>query len=83
MFPFDQQDIDHVAREVWLRHARLIGIALQILGLDEIPLPRGPAAKVLRVLEPAKAMAWRLLYLRAPDITLTVSPLRPSPPRCP
>lgn len=39
MFPLDLQDIDHVAREVWLLHARLIGIALHILGLDEIPLP--------------------------------------------
>jgi hypothetical protein len=72
MFPLDQQDIDHLAPEGWLRIASLVAIARHILGLDAIPLPRGLAARALLVLKPAEAMARRLLYLMAPD--LTVSP---------
>tara|TARA_R110000782_G_scaffold147010_1_gene239806 strand:- start:151 stop:807 length:657 start_codon:yes stop_codon:yes gene_type:complete len=74
MFPLDQQDIDHIAPEGWLRIASLVAIALEILGMDAIPLPRGLAAKALLVLKPAEAMARRLLYLMAPDIKLSVSP---------
>ena len=76
MFPLDQQDIDHIAPEGWLRIASLVAIALEILGLDAIPLPRGLAAKALLVLKPAEAMARRLLYLMAPDIKLSVSPAK-------
>ena len=76
MFPLDQQDIDHIAPEGWLRIASLVAIALEILGLDAIPLPRGLAAKALLVLKPAEAMARRLLYLMAPDITLSASPAK-------
>ena len=76
MFPLDQQDIDHIAPEGWLRIASLVAIALEILGLDAIPLPRGLAAKALLVLKPAEAMARRLLYLMAPDIKLSASPAK-------
>ena len=69
MFPLDQQDIDHLAPEGWLRIASLVAIALEVLGLGVIPLPRGLAAKALLVLKPAEAMARRLLYLMAPDLT--------------
>jgi hypothetical protein len=69
MFPLDQQDIDHLAPEGWLRIASLVAIARHILGLDAIPLPRGLAARALLVLKPAEAMARRLLYLMAPDLT--------------
>jgi hypothetical protein len=72
MFPLDRRDIDHLAPEGWLRIASLVAIALEILGLGVIALPRGLAARALLVLKPAEAMARRLLYLMAPD--LTVSP---------
>ncbi len=70
MFPLDQQDIDHLAPEGWLRIASLVAMARHILGLDAIPLPRGLAARALLVLKPAEAMARRLLYLMAPDVTV-------------
>ena len=70
MFPLDQQDIDHLAPEGWLRIAGLVAMARHILGLDAVPLPRGLAAKALLVLKPAEAMARRLLYLMAPDLTV-------------
>ena len=76
MFPLDQQDIDHLAPEGWLRIASLVAIALEVLGLGVIPLPRGLAAKALLVLKPAEAMARRLLYLMAPDIKLSASPAK-------
>ena len=70
MFPLDQQDIDHLAPEGWRRIASLVAMARHILGLDAIPLPRGLAARALLVLKPAEAMARRLLYLMAPDLTV-------------
>ena len=76
MFPLDQQDIDHLAPEGWRRIASLVAMARHILGLDAIPLPRGLAARALLVLKPAEAMARRLLYLMAPDMTLSVSPAK-------
>jgi hypothetical protein len=69
MFPLDQQAIDHLAPEGWLHIASLVAMARHILGLDAILLPRGLAAKALLVLKPAEAMARRLLYLMAPDLT--------------
>jgi hypothetical protein len=47
MFPLDQQDIDHLAPEGWLRIASLVAIALEVLGLGVIPRraasPPGPS----------------------------------------
>ena len=63
MFPLDQQDIDHLAPEGWLRIASLVAMARHILGLDAIPLPRGLAARALLVLKPAEAMARRGLLV--------------------
>ena len=71
MFPLDQQDIDHIAPDCWQRITSLVGIALHILGLEDTPLPRGLVAKALLVLKPAEAMARRLLYLMAPDLTVS------------
>jgi len=78
MFPLDQQDIDHLAPEGWLRIASLVAIALEVLGLGVIPLPRGLAAKALLVPKPAEAMARRLLYLMGP---ISPSPRRKPGPR--
>ena len=71
MFPLDQQDIDHIAPDCWQRITSLVGIALHTLGLEDTPLPRGLVAKALLVLKPAEAMARRLLYLMAPDLTVS------------
>ena len=68
MFQLDQQDLDHIAPEGWLRLASIVAMALDILGPAVRLLPRGLAARALAVLRPCEAMARRLLYLIAPTL---------------
>jgi hypothetical protein len=87
MFPLDPQDIDQIAPERWLRIVSLIAIALHILGLVEIPLPRGLASKALFVLKPAEARARRLVLPYGTGHHVHHIPSqsrgpRPSAPRC-
>jgi hypothetical protein len=78
MFPLDDQDMEIVAPESWLRLGSIVAMALAFFGQALDILPRGLAAKVLAVRKPGEAMARRLLYLIAPEMSVPPAKAGPS-----